>query len=162
MGRPRKQTVDYFPHFVSTDSRTKFILEQSWGNDGYAFWFKLLELLGRSEGHYYDCNALANEKYLAALMKLEQATIDEILATLADLGNIDKELWEERKVIWCQSLVDNLQDVYSKRRKSPRLCRNRPRLPRLRRTAQRSRQKGNGAGPKSRRCRKLSTPNLSP
>lgn len=115
MGRPRKQTVDYFPHFVSTDSRTKFILEQSWGNDGYAFWFKLLELLGRSEGHYYDCTASANEKYLVALMKLEQTTIDEILATLADLGNIDKELWEERKVIWCQSLVDNLQDVYSKR-----------------------------------------------
>lgn len=115
MGRPRKQTVDYFPHFVSTDSRTKFILEQSWGNDGYAFWFKLLELLGRSEGHYYDCTALANEKYLVALMKLEQATIDEILETLADLGNIDKELWEERKIIWCQSLVDNLQDVYSKR-----------------------------------------------
>lgn len=115
MGRPRKQTVDYFPHFVSTDSRTKFILEQSWGNDGYAFWFKLLELLGRSEGHYYDCSTTANEKYLVALMKLDQDTINELLATLADLGNIDKELWEERKVVWCQSLVDNLQDVYSKR-----------------------------------------------
>lgn len=115
MGRPRKQTVDYFPHFVSTDSRTKFILEQSWGNDGYAFWFKLLELLGRSEGHYYDCSTTANEKYLVALMKMEQSAIDEILSVLADLGNIDKELWEERKVIWCQSLVDNLQDVYSKR-----------------------------------------------
>ena len=115
MGRPRKQTVDYFPHFVSTDSRTKFILEQSWGNDGYAFWFKLLELLGRSEGHYYDCSATANEKYLVALMKLDKDTISEILEVLADLGNIDKELWEERKVIWCQSLVDNLQDVYSKR-----------------------------------------------
>lgn len=115
MGRPRKQTVDYFPHFVSTDSRTKFILEQSWGNDGYAFWFKLLELLGRSEGHYYDCTAMANKKYLVALMKIDDSTIDEILEVLADLGNIDKELWEERKVIWCQSLVDNLQDVYSKR-----------------------------------------------
>lgn len=115
MGRPRKQTVDYFPHFVSTDSRTKFILEQSWGNDGYAFWFKLLELLGRSEGHYYDCSTTANEKYLVALMKLDKDTISEILAVLADLGNIDKELWEERRVIWCQSLVDNLQDVYSKR-----------------------------------------------
>lgn len=115
MGRPRKQTVDYFPHFVSTDSKTKFILEESWGNNGYAFWFKLLELLGRSEGHYYDCSAISNKKYLVALMKIEQDTIDEILETLADLGNIDKELWEERKVIWCQSLVDNLQDVYSKR-----------------------------------------------
>ena len=115
MGRPRKQTVDYFPHFVSTDSKTKFILEQSWGNDGYAFWFKLLELLGRSEGHFYDCSSAANEKYLLALMKIDQSTINELLNTLADLGNIDKELWEERKVIWCQSLVDNLQDVYSKR-----------------------------------------------
>ncbi len=115
MGRPRKQTVDYFPHFVSTDSKTKFILEQSWGNDGYAFWFKLLELLGRSEGHYYDCSTTANGKYLLALMKMDESTIYEILDTLADLGNIDKELWEERKVVWCQSLVDNLQDVYSKR-----------------------------------------------
>lgn len=115
MGRPRKQTVDFFPHFVSTDSRTKFILEQSWGNDGYAFWFKLLELLGRSEGHYYDCLATGNWQYLIALMKLNESVINEILATLADLGNIDKELWEERKGIWCQSLVDNLQEVYSKR-----------------------------------------------
>lgn len=115
MGRPRKQTVDYFPHFVSNDSKTKFILEQNWGNNGYAFWFKLLELLGRSEGHYYDCTAAGNRTYLTAFMKLDQTTIDAILETLTDLGNIDKELWEERKVIWCQSLVDNLQDVYSKR-----------------------------------------------
>ena len=110
MGRPRKQTVDYFPHFVSTDSRTNFILEQSWGNVGYAFWFKLRELLGRSEGHYYDCSAAANEKYLVALMKIDESTINDILATLADLGNIDKKLWDELKVIWCQSLVDKLQD----------------------------------------------------
>ena len=115
MGRPRKQTVDYFPHFVSTDSRTRFILEQNWGNDGYAFWFKLLELLCRSEGHYYDLSEAANGKYLEALMKVDAETASNILDTLADLGNIDRDLWEERKVVWCQSLVDNLQDVYSKR-----------------------------------------------
>lgn len=115
MGRPRKQTVDYFPHFVGTDSKTKFILEESWGNNGYAFWFKLLELLGRSEGHYYDCSSVANRKYLTALMKIDEQIINEILETLSDLGKIDPELWKERKVIWCQRLVDNLQDVYSKR-----------------------------------------------
>ena len=115
MGRPRKQTVDYFPHFVSTDSRTRFILEQNWGNDGYAFWFKILELLCRSEGHYYDLSEAANGKYLEALMKADAETASNILDTLADLGNIDRDLWEERKVVWCQNLVDNLQDVYSKR-----------------------------------------------
>lgn len=115
MGRPRKQTVDYFPHFVSTDSRTRFILEENWGNDGYAFWFKLLELLCRSEGHYYDLSEAANGKYLEALMKVDGETANSILDTLADLGNIDRDLWEERKVVWCQNLVDNLQDVYSKR-----------------------------------------------
>lgn len=115
MGRPRKQTVDYFPHFVSTDSRTKFILEQGWGNDGYAFWFKLLELLGRSEGHHYDCSQPADKMYLVALTKVTEEQADAILDMLALRGNIDLELWQERKVIWCQSLVDNLQDVYSKR-----------------------------------------------
>lgn len=115
MGRPRKQTVDYFPHFVSTDSRTRFILEQSWGNNGYAFWFKLIELLCRSEGHYYDLSEAANRKYLEALVKVDTDTATAILDVLADLGSIDRDLWEERKVVWCQSLVDNLQDVYSKR-----------------------------------------------
>lgn len=115
MGRPRKQTVDYFPHFVSTDSRTKFILEQNWGNDGYAFWFKLLELLGRSEGHYYDCSQPADKMYLVALTKVTEEQADAILEMLALRGNIDLELWREHKIIWCQSLVDNLQDVYSKR-----------------------------------------------
>lgn len=115
MGRPRKQTVDYFPHFVSTDSRTKFILEQNWGNDGYAFWFKLLELLGRSEGHFYDCSQPADKMYLVALTKVTEEQADAILDMLAMRGNIDPELWREGKIIWCQSLVDNLQDVYSKR-----------------------------------------------
>lgn len=115
MGRPHKQTVDYFPHFVSTDSKTKFILEQEWGNDGYAFWFKLLELLGRSEGHFYDCSITANRIYMQSLMKIDEATVEKILGTLSDLGNIDKELWEQQRIIWCQSLVDNLKDVYAKR-----------------------------------------------
>ena len=115
MGRPRKQTVDYFPHYVSTDSKTKFILEQNWGNDGYAFWFKLLELLGRCDGHYFDCSTAADSKYLAALTRIDEITEKEILDTLSDLGNIDPELWKQRKLIWCQNFVDNLQDVYSKR-----------------------------------------------
>lgn len=55
MGRSNRQTADYFPHYVGEKSRTKFILEKNWENDGYAFWFKLLELLCAADGQYYDC-----------------------------------------------------------------------------------------------------------
>ncbi|MCU6783900.1 DUF4373 domain-containing protein [Anthropogastromicrobium aceti] len=115
MARPRKQTVDYFPHFVGTDSKTKFILENNWGNDGYAFWFKMLELLGRSDGHSYDCSVGANWLYLISLTRVSKETASEILGTLAELGKIDKDLWEKHRIIWCQRLVDNLQQVYAKR-----------------------------------------------
>ena len=55
MPRPTKQTVDYFPHYV-TDSKTKFLLENRWGNDGYAVWFKILEILCKTDGHACHLN----------------------------------------------------------------------------------------------------------
>ena len=115
MGRPKKQTVDYFPHFVTGSRRTIYVLEEGWRNDGYAFWFKLLELLCQNDGHSFDVSTQANMRYLCAYAKTTPETAAEILDTLADLGNIDEELWKERKIIWCQSLVDNLKDVYDKR-----------------------------------------------
>ena len=51
--RPKKAIVDYFPHFVS-HGKTMFTIEMKYGNDGYAFWFKLLEILGSTENHYID------------------------------------------------------------------------------------------------------------
>lgn len=114
MARPKKQTAEYFPHYVD-EGRTKYILESKWGNDGYAFWFKTLEILCKSNGHYYDMSITANQMYLYAYMKLPEETVIEIIESLTELGNIDKELWEKRKIIWIQSLVDNLQGLYSKR-----------------------------------------------
>lgn len=114
MARPRKQTAEYFPHYVD-EGKTKYILESRWGNDGYAFWFKLLEILCKNNGHFYDCSTTTNKMYLSAYMKLSEKTVDEIIGSLIELGNIDRELWERRQIIWCQNLVDNLQTLYAKR-----------------------------------------------
>lgn len=38
------------------------------------------------------------------------------MATLVDLGNIDRELWENGRKIWCQGLVDNIKPLYLKRK----------------------------------------------
>jgi len=114
MARPRKNTAEYFPHYVA-DSRTKFVLEDGWGNDGYAFWFKLLEVLCKADGHAYDCSERGNKRYLVAYARIEEEVVDAILSALVDLGKIDRDLWEKRQIIWCQGLVDNLSPLYGKR-----------------------------------------------
>lgn len=114
MARPKKETVDYFPHQCK-HGRTMYILEQKYGNDGYAFWFKLLELLGDTAGHYLDLNDDATFEFLQAKTRLGEDICCEILDLLAKLGAIDPELWES-KVIWCQNFVDGISDVYRNRR----------------------------------------------
>ncbi|WP_455994360.1 Lin1244/Lin1753 domain-containing protein [Porphyromonas endodontalis] len=114
MGRPSKETVDYFPHYVKS-GRTIFILESKFGNDGYAFWFKLLEILGESEGHYYDCSISNNWEYLLAKTRCDENTANEIIETLISLGKIDGELWNEKRIVWCKNFVDNLSFAYNKR-----------------------------------------------
>lgn len=114
MARPKKQTVEYFPHFA-TSGKTLYILENSFGNDGYAFWFKLLELLANTDGHVLDTNNTPDWKFLVAKTLVTEEKASEILDMLAELNAVDPALWKE-KVIWCQNLVDNVEDVYKKRR----------------------------------------------
>lgn len=113
MTRPRKQTVDYFPH-TCNHGQTMFIIEQRYGNDGYAFWFKLLELLGNSEGHFLDCNKPATWNYLAAKTLVPKEKAEEILTLLSELEAIDKELWEG-KIIWSDNFLKGLAFAYRNR-----------------------------------------------
>ena len=115
MARPKRTTVDYYPHYVKC-GRTIYILEARFGNDGYAFWFKVLEVLGESEGHFYDCSVSSNWEYLLAKTRVNAQTATEIIGVLINLGKIDKELWEKNRVIWIENFVNNLSEVYRTRR----------------------------------------------
>lgn len=113
MTRPRKQTVDYFPH-TCNHGQTMFIIEQRYGNDGYAFWFKLLELLGNTEGHSLDCNKPATWNYLAAKTLVTKEKAEEILNLLSELEAIDLELWNG-KIIWSDNFLKGLAFAYRNR-----------------------------------------------
>ena len=114
MARPKKQTVDYFPH-VCKHGKTLFILEQKYGNDGYAFWFKLLEMLGSTDGHCIDLSDDNEWEYLLATTRTVSETTQEILDLLAKLEAIDPELWEEKKV-WSDNFITNISDAYRNRK----------------------------------------------
>lgn len=113
MSRPRKQTVDYFPHYCN-HGKTIFILEERFGNNGYAFWFKLLEMLGNSNGHFIDCNDSSSWQFLMSITHTTEISAIEILELLSKLNAIDTELWNN-KIIWCQNFVDGIKDAYTKR-----------------------------------------------
>jgi hypothetical protein len=114
MPRPQKQTVDYFPHDCN-HKRTMFILEERYGNDGYAFWFKLLEMLGNSKGHYLDLNDASSMEFLLAKTHVSAVSGMEILDLLAKLDAIDPEAWSH-KAVWCQNFINGVASVYQSRR----------------------------------------------
>mgnify|MGYP001037661981 FL=1 len=117
MARPQKSGVAYFSHDVGAHSkRTLSALRRRFGNDGYAFWFILLELLGEQEGLFLDCSDELNWVYLCTETAVDENTAAEILALLARVDAIDNNLWTQRKIIWCQSFAERLEFVYKKRR----------------------------------------------
>ncbi|MEN6375511.1 MAG: Lin1244/Lin1753 domain-containing protein [Smithella sp.] len=115
MTRPKKETVDYFSHDCE-HGKTLFVLESQFGNDGYSFWFKLLETLGKTEGHSYNFNDPAARVFLLAKTRVNEETARSILSMLSDMEAIDRELWSTG-IIWCQKFVDRLSDVYTRRKK---------------------------------------------
>jgi hypothetical protein len=106
MARPKLQVVKYFPHTCAS-GKTLFILEEEYGNDGYAFWFKLLELLGTTPGHCVDYTDISVKRFIAAKSRVSVAKTELMLQLLAELEAIDKNLWLEGR-IWSQNFVNNI------------------------------------------------------
>jgi hypothetical protein len=115
MARPNKRKVDYFPHDC-THGKTMTIIEKKYGNDGYAFWFKLLETLGNTENHYIDLTNDEDLIYLSSETNLDEEKCIEILDLLSRLDAIDSELWETKRIVWSDNFIENIRDAYSKRK----------------------------------------------
>jgi hypothetical protein len=114
MGRRGKVKVDYFPHVTQT-GMTMDILQSRWGNDGYAFWFKLLELLGNAQGFCYNCNSAPEWEYLLARTRVTAEVATAILDKLAEIEAIDAELWRE-KWVWSDNFVAGVAPAFEKRK----------------------------------------------
>lgn len=119
MARPKKQVVDYFSHDTdASQKRTLTIIVSKYGITGYGFWFLLLELLGRTPGHFYDfSDPIDWEFMLAKTYVSDNNNAKEMLDTFAMLGAIDGGLYK-KGVIWSQNFVERLEDVYRRRKES--------------------------------------------
>lgn len=113
MARPERNTVDYFPHYIS-DGKKMFFIEHKYGNDGYSTWFKILESLAITEHHYLDLKNESDIMFLSAKCRISENILIDILNDLAKLGEIDLELWNE-KIVFSDKFIESIQDAYTRR-----------------------------------------------
>lgn len=114
MARPAKNTVDYFP-FICGEGKKMYYLEETYGNDGFATFVKLLRQLANTEYHYLDLSNKTTKMFLAAKCKISIELLENIINDLVELEKFDEELWNDFHVVWCQDFVDSIQDAYRKR-----------------------------------------------
>ena len=114
MARPERNNVDYFP-FICEDGNKMFYIEETYGNDGFATFVKLLRELAKTNYHYLDLSKPSTMMFLSAKCKVSKDILECIIKDLVELGKFDKVLWNENKVIWCQDFIDSIQDAYVKR-----------------------------------------------
>ena len=116
MARPQKQTVEYFAHDAdASEGKTLSILFNHFGHEGISAWWLLLERISKTRNHVIGIGNPEDVEYLSAKMHFKPEKLLEILRKMADLGAIDKPLFESGQ-IWCQNFVDRLESVYKVRK----------------------------------------------
>ena len=113
MARPKKNTVDYFPHDCHWSKALEIFINKH-ANEGYAFYYRLFEQLGVSPDHKYDCSKSIDNQYLASKTGVTEEKMSQYIKDLVSIGVIDEDYWK-KKIIWVQSFVDSVADVYKSR-----------------------------------------------
>lgn len=95
MARPIKQGMDYFPHDTDASNDEKLeMFEASYGLEGYAFYFKLLERIYRSPDFMLDC---ANPAVIATTLKrlgMRRDRFDKMVESAVEVGLFSRSLWK--------------------------------------------------------------------
>lgn len=114
MARPERHNVDYFP-FLCKEGKALFYIESTYGNDGFSTWIKILRQLAVTNFHYLNLNSKADLMFLSSKCKVSESILKNIINDLCELGEFDKELWENCKVVWSDKFIESIQDAYTKR-----------------------------------------------
>ena len=115
MARPQRNNIDYFP-FYCEEGKKMFYLEETYGNDGFATFIKILRELAKADYHFLDLSKKTTLMFLSAKCKISKETLESIINDLVELEKFNSHLWHENKIIWCQDFIDSIQDAYNKRK----------------------------------------------
>lgn len=122
MARPKKEGMDYFPHDVDAVNDEKIeALRALYGNDGYAFYFIMLERIYRSNNfQILVSDAETKEEtfqILSRKMMLSIEKFNQIFETSLKWNCFDKKLYREKGIITSLGIKKRSKVVVDKREK---------------------------------------------
>ncbi|MDY7027966.1 MAG: DUF4373 domain-containing protein [Spirochaetota bacterium] len=116
MANKIKDTVEYFPFFVK-HGRTLFVLQNKYGLAGIGFFTQIMRWLAQSPGHYYPYNDDFDKDRLNQYCGLTETDVRVMIGDMVKTGKLDSQLWEQRGVIYSADFVDELSELYRRRKK---------------------------------------------
>jgi len=122
MARPIKEGMDYFPHDVNAHTDKKIeALRALYGNNGYAFYFIMLEQIYQEPTFELDVSdAETREETFQILSRKVSVTLEEfkqILNTSLKWGCFDKDLYTTQGIITSNGIKKRASVVIEKRDK---------------------------------------------
>jgi hypothetical protein len=116
LARPTKLYLDYFSHDTDATNDEKMDMFRSmYGNDGYAFYFIILEKVYRTENAMID---LSKNIFVVGLAKKLMISVEkfyEMLETAFELEMFDRDLFESEKKLTSNGIQKRFADVMKQR-----------------------------------------------
>jgi hypothetical protein len=118
MARPLKQGMDYFSHDTNASNDVKIeALMSEHGNIGYAFFFRMLEMIYKTENGELDLSKPVIKKSIAKKFGETIEVFDALLSCALEVGLFDKLYYEENQVLTSNGIKKRLVFVEKNREK---------------------------------------------
>lgn len=122
MARPQKEGMDYFPHDTDAVNDEKIeALRALYGNDGYAFYFIMLERIYRTADFEINVSDAETQKetfqILAKKVGVSTEIFEQMLNAALKWGCFSKKDYEKRGVITSKGIKKRAAVVLEKRRR---------------------------------------------
>lgn len=116
MARPKKEGMDYFPHDTDAANDEKIeALRMLYGNDGYAFYFILLERIYRSKDFEIDVSDAETIQILAKKVDVTIEKFNSMLETSVKRGCFDQEMYQKSSILTSEGIKKRASVVVKKR-----------------------------------------------
>jgi hypothetical protein len=116
MARPQKEGMDYFPHDNDAANDEKIeALRVLYGNDGYAFYFILLERIYRTADFELDISDTETLQILSRKVAVTEEKFNKMLETAIKQKCFDRDAYEQRGVLTSIGIKKRASVVLEKR-----------------------------------------------